>query len=79
MSHATFDFGSLSSSRFAQALATFYELNPSPLIKKEELSGAVMSTDRIEELEREIADLKQRLPPAILWKLEELGKAKEEG
>ena len=74
MSHATFDFGSLGSSRFAPTLATFYELNPSPLIKKEELSGTVMSTDRIKELEREIADLKQRLPPAMLWKLEKLEK-----
>lgn len=83
MSRATFDFGSLGSSRFAQAIATFYEPNLSPLIKKEELSEAVMSTDRIEELEREIADLKQRLPPAMLWKLEELEeeleKAKKEG
>lgn len=38
-----------------------------------------MSTDRIKELEREIADLKQRLPlhsvpPAMLWKSEELEK-----
>jgi hypothetical protein len=38
-----------------------------------------MSTDRIEELEREIADLRQRLPPVTLWKLEELERAKEEG
>ena len=77
MNHATFDFASLGSSRFAQALATLYELNPSPFIKKEELSEAVMSNDRIKELESEIADLKQRLPPhsvppAMLWKLEEL-------
>ena len=36
-----------------------------------------MSLDRIKELERKIADLKQRLPPhsvppAMLWRLEEL-------
>ncbi len=36
-----------------------------------------MSADRVKELEREIAELKQRLPPhsvpvAMLWKLEEL-------
>jgi hypothetical protein len=48
----------------------------------------MMSTDRIKELEREIAELKKRLPPhsvppTMLWKLEELEeeleKAKKEG
>jgi hypothetical protein len=36
-----------------------------------------MSADRVRELEKEIAELKQRLPPhsvpvAMLWRLEEL-------